>query len=98
VHRTRHLGEGRTLTFERDLHGGVTGAYVSHDVNGSVCITRLTISTGERPGGARAYRLIAIDPVTLEGPPIVCRCAVSGRIRDGRWAPDPAPGESPTTT
>jgi hypothetical protein len=93
VHRTRDLGEGRTLAFERDLHGDVTGAYVSHDRDGSVCLTRLTIATVERPGGARAYRLITIDPVTLEGPPIVCSCGVSGRIRAGKWTPEPGPAD-----
>jgi hypothetical protein len=93
VHRTHPLGDGRTLAFERDLHGDVTGAYISHEANGRVCLTRLTISTVERPGGARAYRLITIDPVTLEGPPILCNCGVSGRIRAGRWTSD-APSRS----
>ena len=76
----------------------MTGAYVTHDANGSVCLTRVTIATVERPGNARSYRLITIDPVTLEGPPIVCNCGVSGRIRAGKWTFEPGPGEIPTTT
>ena len=98
MHRIRHLGEGRSLAFERDLHGDVTGAYVSHDAGGGVCLTRLTIATVERPGGVRAYRLITIDPVTLEGPPIVCNCGVSGQIRAGRWTSEPGPSEGATPT
>jgi hypothetical protein len=96
VHRTRDLGEGRTLAFERDLHGDVTGAYVSHyDAQGKVCLTRLTIATFERPGGPRAYRLLTIDPVTLDGPPIVCNCGTAGRVRAGRWLGEPS--DTPTT-
>jgi hypothetical protein len=98
VHRIRDLGEGRTLAFERDLHGDVTGAYVSHDASGRVCLTRITIGSVDRPGNARTYRLVTIDPVTVEGPPIRCGCGTSGRIRVGRWTPEPGPGGSPATS
>jgi hypothetical protein len=99
VHRRRDLGHGRTLAFERDIHGGLTGAYVAHyDGGGRACLTRLAVEAEDRPGGRRAYRILSIDPVTLEGPLIVCDCGLSGRILDGRWIPEGAGGPPPPET
>ncbi len=90
MHRVRDLGHGRTLRFERDLHGEVAGAYISHvDESGAVCLTRLAIATTERREGPRVWKMVDGEAVTLQGPVITCRCGQTGRVAGGRWLREP---------